>query len=75
MKKPIENYEVDNPLIKELLRSIGKGLGEAMPPGYGFALQIFKFDGEEFFHISNAERNSLIPALKEWIAKEEKKED
>ena len=33
-----ENYEVENPQIKELLRGVGRAIGEKMPEGWGFSL-------------------------------------
>lgn len=40
---------------------------------YGFALMVFAFEGPEFTYISNAEREGMIKALNEFLAKLQKK--
>lgn len=69
------DFKIRNELIETLLQQIGGAIGRGIPEGYGFSLQIFKFDGPEFFYLSNAERGSLMSVLKEWIAKEEKRNE
>lgn len=68
-------YEVKNEQVKELLLSIGNSLRAKMPKGWGFALQIFEFEGgKSFFYLSSAERATMIEALQEFIDRESKLE-
>jgi len=40
------------------------------PPGYGFNLLVFSFgDGGNMFYTSNAQRETMIQAMQEFIAK------
>ncbi len=63
-------YEVKNPEIEKNLKKLGRMIGSSCPEGFGFALQIFSYDGAAFFYISNAERESMIKALQEFINRE-----
>ena len=64
---------------EELMRYLGKILDDAISeffPQAGFALIIFKFHEEGLSnYISNAERGSMIKALKEIAERLEKNED
>jgi len=64
-------YEIKIPEIEAILKDLGGMLGKLMPEGYGFALQIFAFRGEAFFYISNADREDMIKALREFINREQ----
>lgn len=73
-----ENYEVDNEHIKSKMKEIGTILAGELPTGWGFSLLIFNFGegggpGDGLFYISNARRENMIEAMKEFIAKEENK--
>jgi len=57
-------------------RNLGKLLGEALRSSHseermGFALMLFSFEGPEFTWISNAQRDDMIKALREFISKYE----
>lgn len=57
-------------------RDLGHVLGEALSTIHsgekmGFALMLFSFEGPEFTWISNAQRDDMIRALREFIGKYE----
>lgn len=64
-------YEVRNPEVEEVLRRLGREIKADMPKGFGFALLIFSYEPESMFYISSAERDSMIAAMREFIAKHE----
>jgi hypothetical protein len=60
--------------LDQAVRGLGKSLGEALPPGVGFALLLFPFhpetlDENYLSYISNARREDILGAMKEFIAK------
>lgn len=63
-------FEVRDEHAEEMLRVIGERLREACPPGFGFALLVFTMPGAgSMFYMSNAERESMIQTMEEFIAK------
>lgn len=46
-------------------------VGNALPEGYGFCLLLFSFGDTEdkLQYISNANRDDIVKAMKEWISK------
>ena len=67
---PEMKYEVRDEEVEKLLKDIGQRLKSAMPPGYGFNLMIFTFgEGGNMFYCSNAQREDMIRAMQEFIAK------
>ena len=43
----------------------------ALPKGLGFALFVFNFgDGGHLAYMSNAQREDMIKAVKEWLARQ-----
>jgi len=65
-----ENFEVRNEEAERVLRNVGAMLGTIMPPGFGFALELFTFGpGGSMFYTSNARREDVIKMLKEMIEK------
>lgn len=65
-----ENFEVRDPEIELLLKDIGLRLKTATEgSGYGFALFIMSFNSPNMFYISNADRETFITTLKEFIQK------
>jgi hypothetical protein len=64
-------YEVRDAKAEEALNKIGKRLREDMPPGYGFALLLFQYNGENLFYTSSADRADIIKMMKEFIKKQE----
>lgn len=66
-------YEVHDPEIEARLKEIGRRLKDAMPEGYGFNLMIFSYgEGGAMFYLSSAQREDMIKAMKEFIAKYDK---
>jgi hypothetical protein len=63
-------FEVRHVEAEAMLKEIGQMMKASCPPGYGFSLLIFSFgpDGN-MFYTSNAERESMIEAMQEFIAK------
>jgi hypothetical protein len=71
-------FEVRHEAAEKMLKKIGDSLREACPPGYGFSLLIFSFHGGydekgnplgSMFYTSNAERKTMIEAMREFIHK------
>jgi len=68
------DFQIENADIEGRLKDIGKTIAGVLPDGYGFNLLIFNFgEGGATFYISNAERESMLDAMKEFIDKQEKK--
>lgn len=63
-------YEVENDEIKVTMREIGVLIDKAMPPGVGFALFVYQFDGEACFYIANGERADVATMLRLWLNRE-----
>ena len=55
-------------------RTIGKIIGDQMPPGWGFGLMFFEFGGKESTWISNAQRSDMVKFLRELADKLERDE-
>ena len=64
-------FEIRNPEVEEKLREIGRELKGRMPEGFGFALLIFSYEPGSMFYLSSAERDTMIAAMREFIAKHE----
>jgi hypothetical protein len=67
----VSTFEVRNPEVEEKLREIGRAVKADMPQGFGFALLIFSYEPGSMFYISSAERDGMIAAMREFIAKHE----
>ena len=66
------SYEVKNAQIEQKLKEKARMIAEGLPEGWGFMLFIFSFgDGGATFYISNAQREDMIEAMKEWIERNE----
>jgi hypothetical protein len=72
------DYEVRHAEAEKMLNKIGQSLREACPPGFGFSLLIFSWAGGydekghplgSMFYTSNAERKTMIEAMREFIRK------
>lgn len=53
-------------------RELAEMLQRAMPPGIGFSLFLFSLEGSGPGHLaymSNGDRQDVIKALKEWLAR------
>lgn len=65
-------FEVRHPEAEHRLNEIGNLLRSNMPEGFGFALLIFSYgEGGSMFYTSNAQRQDIINAMREFIAKHE----
>lgn len=63
-----------NPTMTPEVQAVGESIADviagSLPPGHGFALLIFEFGhGGNVSWISNAERDGLVAAMKDVIAK------
>jgi hypothetical protein len=59
--------------VKETLRHMGRVVGKACPPGWGFTLLIFTFgegEGRVLTYISNAEREDVLRVMQEFLRKQ-----
>ena len=67
------DYIVHDPEIETHLKEIGGRIKTVLDgTGYGFALLIFSFGPEgNMFYCSNAERQTMCDAMREFIAKNE----
>jgi hypothetical protein len=76
-----DNFEVKNDSIAKIMKDIGGRIHSAIADGelkgkLGFALLIFEFgEGGALFYISDAKRDEMVNAFKEFIAKQEKADD
>ena len=63
-----------NELVKGKMQKIARKVDEELPNGYGFVVLTFNF-GEgidnEMMYVSNANRQDIVKAMKEWIEKTE----
>lgn len=61
--------------IKGKLQNIAQNIDKELPEGFGFALLTFKFNAEpdtsDLMYVSNANRQDIVKAMKEWIEKTE----
>lgn len=60
--------------VKARLRNIAKNIDDRLPDGFGFCLLTFPFgeqEGGEIMYVSNADRQDIVKAMKEWIQKTE----
>ena len=69
-------FDSDEPIrpeVREQMREIGRLIGSAMPPGFGFALLVFDTNTTSGFmnYISNAQRDDVLTAMKEFVARSE----
>lgn len=52
--------------LDDLCLQIAEALSDVLPPGVGFAVQLFQFDpGRQFAWITNAKREDMLKALDE----------
>jgi hypothetical protein len=63
-------YEVRDEKAEAMLKEVGQILKGMCPDGYGFSLLVFTFgEGGNMFYASNAQRQDMIKAMREFIAK------
>lgn len=67
--------ESEEEYIKGKLQNIAQNIDKELPEGFGFALLTFKFNTKpntsELMYVSNADRQDIVKAMKEWIEKTE----
>jgi len=51
--------------VEAVTREIGKRIGSALPPGWGFGLTVFQFGTPFSTWVSNCNRTDMIKALRE----------
>jgi hypothetical protein len=67
---PEMRFEVRNAEAEKMLKEIGQLIKSQCPPGIGFSLLVFTFgEGGSMFYSSNANREDMIRAMQEFIAK------
>lgn len=69
---------MDSKMDKQYLRDIAGDIKAKLPDNFGFILLTFPFNGEgdnRLAYISNAQRESAINAMKEWLLKAGAAED
>jgi hypothetical protein len=60
-------------LAVESARRVGAELQRSLPPGVGFAVLVFDIGAKgNLAYVSNAERASMLQAMREFIAKAER---
>lgn len=58
--------------VKSKMQTIARKVNEELPEGYGFIVLGFKFnDAGEMIYVSNADRQDVVKAMKEFIEKTE----
>ena len=63
-----------NELVKGKMQKIARKVDEELPNGYGFVVLAFNFgesEDNEMMYVSNANRQDIVKAMKEWIEKTE----
>lgn len=68
-------FEIVTPeYLQNLLRKTGQVLHEEAlaGTGFGFCLFIFEFEGPAFLYISDAKREDMVKAMKEFIDRQDK---
>lgn len=60
------------PALERSARKLGRRIAKAIPAGTGFLLFVFDFGDEgNLAYLSNADRESMLTAMKEFIARQE----
>ena len=74
----LEKEQPIEPKVRSVMNEIGQTLGRVIKqhaPGYGYALLVFKLgdarEGDRMNYISNAVREDMLAAMKEFIARAE----
>lgn len=59
-----------NEYVKSKMQKIATKVNEELPVGYGFCVMVFNFGDvkdKEMMYASNANREDIVEAMKEWI--------
>ncbi len=69
-----DDYEVKNEVIQAMIKKMSEYINSKIPKGWGFCLLVFDYkDNGSMFYMSNAERESMIEGMEEFIAKQKSK--
>ena len=63
-----------NEIVKSRMQKIAQKVDEELPNGYSFVVLTFNFGkgiDNEMMYVSNANRQDIVKAMKEWIEKTE----
>ena len=62
--------------VKGKMKNIAQKVENELPNGFGFVVLAFSFNTEpntsQMMYVSNADRQDIVKAMKEWIDKTEK---
>lgn len=59
-------------IVKSKLQGIAKKVNDELPTGFGFVVLSFSFNKPGLMmYVSNANREDIVQAMKEWIEKTE----
>lgn len=62
--------------VKGKMKNIAQKVENELPNGFGFVVLTFSFNTEpntsQMLYVSNADRQDIVKAMKEWIDKTEK---
>lgn len=66
----MQQHQPIQPEVASEMKEVGRLIGGALPDGWGFALLTFPLNNPEgrMNYISNAKREDMLIALKEFIA-------
>jgi len=67
----MSGHQPIDPEVARAMNAIAGVIDDALPPGWGFTLLVFKFgegDGHRMNYISSAGRGDMLAAMKELIA-------
>lgn len=63
-------FGISAPEVQSKLVPMAKAVEKHLPNGWGFALLVFEFaPGDKLLYIANAQRESIVRAMKEWITR------
>lgn len=64
--------ENEEEIVKRKMQTIAHKVKEELPDGFGFVVLSFIFDNPgQMMYVSNANREDIVKAMKEWIEKTE----
>lgn len=67
----MEQKEIEE-IVKSKMQTIADKVKEELPDGFGFVVLSFVFDNPgQMMYVSNANREDIVKAMKEWIEKTE----
>lgn len=67
----IENFEVESEKMETMLKEYGRKIRATLPDGIGFTLFLYDYgENGSMFYISTSDRQDMIRALEEFIAKQ-----